>query len=352
MRAVESDSDLVLTTGCVAEVSRRLFGISVIGALGYGLGKGGEQLVQRYFPPLPQPEDVTPYAIAGPELMIQKGVNIRTSPQIPDSTRFWRPTNIIPWENIKDVNGEILTGDVFGIHNAWVVPGRIPRGPDPYYRPDPEVYSLPRISDTLDSWVKISVLEKDSGKRRAGYISRGFRTLTLYENYFIEPGVRSTIENEAQNLVYVPSDPTRLAREMVPPFWRVRAARKLDGQEPLWRYSDQRFRQNERIIPVAQIVPSGASWSERQKMIDEGGLVKVRNYPAQFYGNREPVEVFGEIKLGTLLNDALDSVYTGWVALRRKNIMGDIYDSERNVINNVNPNLILAIGDDYVEVVK
>src|SRR3990167_6050393 len=104
-------------------LSRRqlLFGGVAVGALGY---RAGEEIASRLLVDTPEAQDLEPRLVKVGVWAVSLGINIRTSPRIPDKTRFRKPDNRVYWDEIDTINGVSLEGrPAFLIINPQIVEG-------------------------------------------------------------------------------------------------------------------------------------------------------------------------------------------------------------------------------------
>src|SRR3989344_184537 len=105
--------------------SRRKFLIGAVIATVYGGAMIYDKAVPRFLPSAPEAQDLEPILVETGVVAIYEGVNIRTSPRIPNRTRFREPDNRIAWENIEEVNNTPLNKKpAFLIVNPQVVEGQ------------------------------------------------------------------------------------------------------------------------------------------------------------------------------------------------------------------------------------
>ena len=323
-----------------------LSGLSLVA--GIVIKAGVDNLSARYLPSAPDAEDRPPNAVYDGTIALYRGVNFRTSPRIPDRTRFSRPSNVIDWSIIHLVNGrEILPFpspylDVFVVNNPELVEGQ-----------STEDWGL-----ASSFWIKLRVTLYDGTKDLPVYASlygggSYVQELAYTGEMFFMPGSRSDgISYKERGQVLIPSSHDRVARDTVPSIWAKKITAKLEGKIPLrpaWKPENGMLEdKGERIIPVAKIVADlWGTEEERRRMEEAQTPVNVRNYPETKYVNGEPVEILGVVKQGTEIINVLTDSRSYWSACRRGNIKGELYGQNGDKVD-VDSNQIVAINNSYL----
>lgn len=317
-------------------------------------------VIDRVYPRTPEAQNLPPDFIAGYIILVNAGVNFRTSPQIPSRTRISHPSNSISFNEIEEVNGVPL-GDMkaFIIKNPPMVEGHDVDGERDH-----------------NYWIKMDVKRKGDNKVQPYYVSGAYVTrnevklmeLSHTEGLELQPN-GSYIDSDGIvfsaaeiGRVYVPQDESTIAREIMPTIWSTKAWAKLDGTTPLRpdrkievlnaKPTDEpRISRGERILDQVTIGISQINARERAEMEQAGTPINVRNYPNTEYYNGEPVELVGKIAVGTKINNVLTGMTDGggFVAFRLRDVQGDLVEVNRNSLHPVNIDTICAIHWAYIE---
>ena len=316
--------------------------------IGYAAGTGGlvltatgaEKIISRFLPSSPEAEDLPIYAINSGVFAVHKEVHIRTSPRIPDRTRFKKPSNRIDWSEIRYFNNAFFEDnppEIIALSNPELVEGQ----------------SVSDYPTNSEPWIKIAITTK-SGLIIPGYISfyasrPHLEWLTRGDHIFVGDGKYINYSERGQ--AFVPSSPERVARDIAPRIWANAIEKKFNGTLPLkpkQKFEDGTEYIGERIIPSAEVVAAGDNWDERMEMERKQTPVNVRNFPAKEYYNSEPVEIMGKVKQGTEIRNLLADQYSSWSACTRGNIRGNLYNDHGETIY-VPSKQIVAIYDSYLK---
>ncbi len=334
----------------------------LMGAAGIGIGFAAgkvEGISSRFLPSVPEGRDIIPYAIHPGPIAIYRGVNIRTSPQIPDRTFLKKPSNNVDWPTIHSVNGVPINEDPF--LGAFVMD-------NPELAEGVDASSLwtffPEIKNHKSPWIKLRLNLFDGTKNLPAYISYyGAEPFVsrLTAGYITGAGDRNHegIFGDETGNVWIPKSKERIARDIVPQIWARKINKKLDGTTPLRPSvkslsSDGQFDREypgEKIIESAIVVASGdRSLEDKIKMEQNQTRINVRNYPGKFFRNDEPVEILGTVKQGTEIKNVLikSDEFREWAAARREDIQGELYDSKGDPVK-INPKQVIAIWNDYLQ---
>lgn len=293
---------------------------------------------QRVFPSAPEAKDVAVAYIQWGPIAIHRGVHIRTSPQMPDRTRFSQPSNTVNWPTT--VNNTDISGDVFVVNNPEIVWGQVTE----------EDWVLKK-----SPWLKLRVSLNDGTRDLPVYISLyGARPYVeeLASGRIFDPVDQNYVRIGEIGQVFIPHSTDRVAGEIVPRIWSKIVTDKFEGRTPLRSASQIGLEpgvledKGERIIRLAQVVASGDSLKEKMQMEANLTPVNVRAYPGKFYANDEEVEVLGAVRQGTRIRNLLvDRRTSAWAACKRGDIMGELYDQNGLPVR-IDSNRIVAIYDN------
>lgn len=284
--------------------SRRKF-LALLGIGGTWLGlKIYYDAIPRFFPSAPEAEDVDSKIVFPGVWAVSKGINIRTSPNIPNKTRFAKPDNRISWDEIETVNGTSLEGHSnFVILNPTVVDGQYTWEGDPYWmrlmiKRKSEMFSQPyylSLSPNTREFVTFLGF--------AGYGSSGKEYEDLY-NHVVE----NNLPTNGRTILSQNSE--TMARDIMPGLWNEKMREKFEGQLD----AEEKMETNLKIAVEK--------------------LVNVRTYPSLEYGNGEPVNIIGTVAEGTLLGQAIippnDGYHYSFAAVRSEDIRGPLFDGKGN----------------------
>lgn len=324
--------------------------------------KGADAIgaIDRVYPRVPEAQNLHPEFIAGYIMMINGGINFRTSPRIPDRTRISHPSNAISLNEIEEVNGVPLRNKkAFIIKNPPMVRGHDADGERDY-----------------DFWVKLNVKKKETNTVRPYYVSSSYVTrnevklMELSHTYGLERQANgSYIDSDGMQLdaaeigrVYVPNNENTIAREIMPLIWSAKARAKLDGLAPLRpdrkievanaKPTDEpRISRGEKILDQVTVSIAHINAKERAEMEQSGTPINIRSYPDTEYYNGEPVVLVGKLAVGTKINNVLTGMTdgSGFVAFRLGDIQGDLVEINRGSLHTVNADTICAIHWAYIE---
>lgn len=321
-----------------------LFGVV---ALGFGGAlTQAERVTSRFLPSAPGGEDLPPYGTYNAVVAIHRDANLRTSPRIPDRTRFSQPSNTIDWQQMHSVNGTEFPGispDAFVVSNPELVKGQYTENNS--------------INISWSPWIKLAVSLRN-GESMPAYVNLyGGRPYveSLNGGYTLSAGDRNYayyINYQDIGQILIPSSEDRVARDTVPLVWANIVSRKLSGTMPLrpWvkspdkGYSDA----GEMILPTAEVVAAGDSWEEKTKMERDQTPINVRNYPRKYYYDDEPVEILGTVRQGTEIRNLLVDDFSSWSTTKRSDVKGELYDQSGNPVD-IDPNQIVAIYNSYLK---
>ena len=316
MVGTERDSD----SGFLGvRLSRRqlLFGGVAVaaGALSY---RAGEEIASRLLVDTPEAHDLEPRLVKVGVWAVSMGINIRTSPRIPDKTRFRKPDNRLKWEEIETINGAYLEGQsAFLIINPPIVEGQ-------------DTYRGRHGAD----WIKLWIKNRDEVESQPYYINSSRQTEELliwlgYAGY--AEGYRADFEfleyiehfpREDIGRVIVPENPQTMARDIMPKLWAERMRRKFDGELG-----------EHKLLTSLRVIAAGSE-EEAREMLKLKTPVNVREYPSFWYGNNEPVNIVGRIPQGTIIDKALspphDGFHNRFAAVRSEDIRGELLDDQNS----------------------
>lgn len=340
-------------------ISRRDFviggGVLLIASTIFGI-KAFDKIQSRYLPSTPEAQDLDPQLALLGAIAVYEGANIRTSPAIPDKTRFRKPDNTIDWQEIEKVNGIRLNGaKAFVIANALAVKGQFVG----------HFFDNPAINHQwLDEkvWIKINVERKGKGGTTPAYISYSSQTNELVTplNYIEPRGVYTdqvtwpnrihildrSINESFFGLILVPKNPQTVAQEIMPDLWANRIRPKLEGRAFL--------PQGERIVENVEVVAFGNTWAQLVSMKEAGTPVNVRDHPGTYYVdaqrpiyylNGEQTRILGVVNQGTKIKRVLES--GGFDAFKFADLEGPLLDQEGRQVNLL-PDKICAIWSYYL----
>ena len=317
---------------------------------GYALRSNLGDIQKRYFPHAPEAEIVQHMALLDGLVAVSKGVKIRTSPRFPDQTRFSHPDNTIKWEEIDSVNFTKIDRDFFSLYGAEVVEGQ----PASYI-----IWPEGEKSPSNSTWLRLLIGLKNNTPR-FGYINlygSGKFVLPLTRTEIIYPGydTYSNLKANSLNNIYLPNSKERLARDSAPYVWARLVEQKLDGASALRGSSTYTFNDGykvtdvgQQIVSISKVVASGDNLTEKIEMEQKGTLVNVRNHPGKEYLNGEPVEIVGKVKQQTEIRNVFVDGRKDWVGLRRKDILGDLYNDNNRVVK-IEPGQVVAIWKFYLD---
>ncbi|HEY5600636.1 MAG TPA: hypothetical protein VIK81_00955 [Patescibacteria group bacterium] len=332
-------------------VSRReliIGGAALLG--GYALRSNLVDIQKRYLPHSPEAEAVQPVALLDGLVSVSKGAKIRTSPRFPQQTRLSHPDNTIKWEEIDSVNFTKLDRDFFVTYSAEIVEGQ------------PASYEIwPDGVKTVRNiyWLRLLIGKKNK-TGGFGYVnlygSENFvQQLTNTEVVFPGYDTYSNLYISKLNNVILPSSKDRLARDSAPYVWARLVEQKLDGASALRGSSTYTFNDGykvtdvgQQIVSISKVVASGDNLTEKIEMEQKGTLVNVRNHPGKEYLNGEPVEIVGKVKQQTEIRNVFVDGRKDWVGLRRKDILGDLYNDNNRVVK-IEPGQVVAIWKFYLD---
>lgn len=305
-------------------------------------------------PKLREPEaEYFPDALAGPAeyiagapIIIQKGVNIRTEPSIPQPPavrlpreRAWSRNNVVEWDSIEAVGGVPLNGaGAFAVEYAEFVKGE-------------DTYKYTRRPGEHGYWIRLKVQVKGKGER-AGFINYSLQTADFVEpvgsfylfgyqwiserELLLASKPQMSIKPEVVGRVTVLPDKIQLARYM----WSSSLMGKLDQRVPLTL--------DERPFEETVVFPWGETTAEHLQRKQEDKPVKVFDLPPNLASQLGLSKIVGFVRLGTTIkNVILTRARNAWGLFRRADVEGDILDSEGNVLD-VPLEQILVIGGDFV----
>lgn len=291
--------------------------------------------------PVDLPEDTI---VTGP-ILIQKGVNFRTSPGIPDKTRFFNPKNTVDWDDIESVNGVSLEGkDAFVVFNPVIIENG-QKVDIAYYSKDENG----KVRRDGGDWIKLTAGDKNN-KTRPVYINDSFQTLGYvthllggafvdkisggqYQTRVTSDAKGTEVKMSAEEFggvgkIFLPESAEKAAGQVIPTIWQDRMRKKLDGITPLYEgvfdKHDNRTYGKEEILD-AKVVASGDSFEEKTAMELAGTPVNIRAC-AEFlsrYITGEKVAILGQIPQGTLIKNVLFSG-NEFAAFRMSDVKGAI----------------------------
>src|SRR3989344_2230689 len=249
-----------------ARFSRRKF--LVLAGIGSAwlLSKLYYDTIPRYWPSTPEARNVDSKMVFPGVCAISKGINIRTSPKIPNRTRFRSPNNRLDWDEIGTINGTWLKDrTVFLVVNPTAI-----------------VEGKELMENVGSYWARFMIKVKDGSEAQPFYINfshsteevvkfLGFAGYTgfpeTYDNHKL--GVKGGDSNEVGRII-IPENSETMARDFMPGLWAERMRKKFEGNlDP-----------NDQIVTDVQVVGSDQ-------------LINVREYPSLEYGNGEPVNIVG-----------------------------------------------------------
>lgn len=342
-----SSQGLMLTRGELFKLGLAAGALAVL--------KGGEVFWRRFLPNAPEAQDIIPSAVFDGSVAIYRGARLRTSPRIPDMTKFRQPTNKIEWSEIVSVNGTLLMqSDVFVINRPEIIKGQPVDRIESSHRIKPDGT---RVADkyipTKNKWIKLTIRLHNSEAGFPVYINLWGSSPWVQLLIFNGEDLPSNSEGRGQ--IFIPTSAERAARDVLPLIWSKVVADKLGGKVPLRPKRNYRFGNGyeyhdpgERIVPTALVVVSGDTLEEKMEMERLKTPVNVRNYSAKLYYNDEPVEIVGVVAQGTEIRNLLVGGNWGWwAACRRRDILGDLYDGRGNSVK-TDPDKIVAISTLYL----
>ena len=294
--------------------SRRKFLIGAAIATVYGGAMIYDKSVPRFLPSAPEAQNLEPILVETGVVAIYKGVNIRTSPIIPNRTRFREPDNRIAWEDIEEVNNIPLNNTtVFLIANPLVVEGQ-------------EV-------DLSGLWFKVMIKAKNDSQAKPYYMSDSSQTTKFvvsmvytghsprYGNkYGISEG--RFLEEDDVGRVIVPDDPNTMAQDIMPGLLAEWVGQRLNGQAL----------QEDRLLKDVNVVAC-CSEDEKEEMERQGITVNVRNYPDLRYRNGEPVYVVGKAPQGNRIAKVLipnEDAFYPFAVFRSEDVIDPLLDQNGN----------------------
>lgn len=269
----------------------------------------------------PEAQDLEPNSVESGVWAVYKGINIRTSPRIPDRNRFSHPDNRLSWDEIDEVNGVPLSGkSAFLIINP---PGV--KGQNTY----PEFYTIG------SAWIKLLIKKKGEKYVMPYYISD-----TLNTREFLKPVEWSSLagkttdgykdaydlvikENDVGRVI-VSENPETMARDIMPGIWSDRVRKRIESG----------LTAKDKVMVNVKVVAGGTE-QDVEEMMRLNTLINVRDYPALKYGNGEQTRIVGGAPQGTSIGKAfiLDDplvYHPGFAAVRSEDIQGQLLDGNGN----------------------
>lgn len=312
-----------------------LLGGAYVGAMVY------DKAIPRFFPSAPEAQDLEPRYLNLGFVAIEKGVNIRTSPRIPNETRFSEPDNTIQWRDIEAVNGIALNGkSVFIIENPELVDGNR------------------TLEDYGSQWIKLQIKRRGDNNYQPYYINDSPNTWE-FVNYIENFGVAEkqwngyryedkiyTAQTHNIGKVIVPNDSETGVQDLMPRLWSERIREKFDLTGKL--------EEGEIMLPGVEVIPNGHP-SVIEEMIKTQEPINVRDYPDTRYGSGDDVNIVGRIPQGTMIRKALlvpdDSFPVPFAAIKSEDIRGPLLDDFGKEFV-VESGKILAIYSYYLKEVE
>lgn len=327
-----------------------------LGVVSYVFGRRvDDAIISPHFPSAPEAQDLEPQLALLGAIAVYEGANIRTSPTIPDRTRFRKPDNTIDWQEIETIN-EVPLADakVFVIVNTPVVYGQSVSNSflddkSNYFYKNPTFYGY------KSWWIKLSIKKRRQDQSIPGYFNYSDQTrefvvpleyITAAErrNRQSYSTTTRTIHENDLGKIFVPKNPETVAQEIMPGLWAVDVRAKLDGKIPIYS-SINSIPTGEKIFKDLQVVAAGDSWDELVKMKEAGTPVNVRDYPGKYYLNGEPTKILGLVNQGTRIKSVLES--GGFDAFKFADLEGPLLDQKGDRVN-LPPDKICAIWSSYL----
>jgi|GEM_PF-6664479 len=312
MRRVESSE---LWTG---RFTRRDFlRYAAVGAGGVISGAIAIKAIPGFFLGAPEAENLEPKLVGVGVFAVSKGVNIRTSPRIPDRTRFRKPDNRIDWDEIETVNEVPLEKQsTFLIVNPSIVEGQ-------------DTYSGYGGTD----WIKLAIGKRgemaepyyiNSSEQTGEFLKwLGYAGYAGGDNSWASYDFIGRFNFEDLGRVVIPRNPDTMARDIMPKIWAERMKIKFGGE----------LGSQDKMLTNLQVIAAGSE-KEVVDMIKLKTPVNVRDYPSLGYGDGEPVSIVGKISQGTVINKALvppdDGYHYHFAAVQSEDIRGSLLDAQNN----------------------
>lgn len=329
-----------------------------LGVVSYVIGRRvDDAIISPHLPSAPEAQDLEPQLALLGAISVYEGANIRTSPAIPDRTKFRKPNNTIDWQEIETISGVPLAGGkVFVIVNPPVVYGQgVAKNLHNTY--EETFYKNATFHGYEYWWIKLSIKKNGQSQSTAGYLnySRQTREFVVPLEYITAAERRNRqsystttriIHENDVGKIFVPKNPETVAQEIMPDLWAASVRSKLDGLAYLLR--------GERIIENAEVVAFGNSWDELVSMKEAGTPVNVRDHPGTYYVdaerpiyylNGEPTKILGVVNQGTKIKRVLES--GGFGAFKFADLEGPLLDQEGHRVD-LPPDKICAIWSPYL----
>lgn len=317
--------------------------------------KGFDKVQSRYLPSAPEAQDLEPQLALLGAIAVYEGANIRTSPKIPERTKFRKPDNTIDWKEIETINGIPFAGaKAFVIVNAPAVYGQ---------GVSKNLYNKPFYKDATFHgyeywWIKLSIKKNGQSQSTAGYLNYSHQTreFVIPLEYIEEAdksgpqiyysGRQGSVHEKELGKIVISKNPQTVAQEIMPDLWAQEVKAKLDGTASL--------SPGERIVENVEVVAFGNTWDEPVSMKEAGTPVNVRDHPGTYYAdaerpifylNGEPTRILGVVNQETRINRVLET--RGFGAFKFADLEGPLLDQEGHQVNLL-PDKICAIWSPYL----
>lgn len=333
-----------------------LIAFGVFGAVSYVIGrKVDDAIISPHLPSAPEAQDLEPQLALLGAIAVYEGVNIRTSPRIPDRTRFKKPDNTIDWQEIETINGVPLAGaKAFVIINPPLVYGQ-GVSKNLYHKP---FYKDATFHGYEYWWIKLSIKRKGQSQSTAGYLNYSHQTreFVIPLEYIEEAdksgpqvyysGRQGSVHEKELGKIVIPKNPETVAQEIMPDLWANRVRQKLEGKAFLT--------QEERIVENVEVVAFANTWDGFISMKETGTPINVRDHPGTYYAdaerpiyylNGEQTRVLGVVNQGTKIKRVLISA--GFGSFKFADLEGPLLDQEGRPVN-LPPDKICAIWRYYL----